>query len=262
MNWYKSKALGLIALMATLTAVGGGAPFSFGYRSLGVDTYASGEPVRDGECYALVWMANNNEFAGFNRDGSLVDAEKNAVVHVRSLAENGRCPPVNFIVDDDFRISHANGEYRVVVLDTRCASGAPAELAEGNELRRVNGWGWAKVAQVATKNLGFGANQGGTAVSGGCAGTAAKMPVNCRKPVITSFSFDKDGNAVVECASTEQYLTYRLAMGDTPDQVGEATGADSKDGSGNAEPVRFVIRKSELNGAASGFVRVKAATEL
>lgn len=256
MKMYRSITCGLIVLAAALTAVCDDLPY--GYRSLGIDTYASGEPVRDGECYALVWVRNGFEFSGYNRDGALVDAVNNAEVFVRAIAVDGQCPPVNFLVPEAFAAAHADGSYTVVVLDTRAANGAPAGLTDAGALSRVNGWGRANVRRdEAVKSSGMVALKA-AAPLGSQISNAAKIPATCRQPVITGLSFDAAGNAVVECAATEGYMSYRLAAGETPARVGDVVGADRQDGSGTAEKVRLTFPRDEINGASAAFFRVES----
>lgn len=246
------------ALILAMTAMGADLPF--GYHSIGVDTYASGEPVVDGECYALVWAKDSVGFSGFNRDGTLVDAENNAIVFVCPLAANGMCPPVNFVIPESFTKSHVNGSYKVVVLDTRKAGGQLAGLDENGQLWRVNGWGWAKIKKddASRRMLMMSASSFG----GSLVDTVAKTPASCRRPQITSFAFDAEGNAVVEVNQTERYYSYRLATGGTPATVGESNGADVQDGNGTAAKIRLVLKKGEMKSGSAGFMRVDAVPEL
>lgn len=245
-----------MVLAAALTAVGDDLPH--GYRSLGIDTYASGEPVRDGECYALVWVRNGFDFAGYCRNGALVDAANNAQVMVRAIAVGGQCPPVNFLVPEAFASAHADGSYTVVVLDTRAANGVPAGLNAAGTLSRVNGWGRANVRRDETVSSSGKVALKAASVLGSQISNAAKVPATCRQPVITGLSFDAAGNAVVECEATEDYMSYRLAAGETPAAVGAVVGQERCDGSGTAEKVRLTFSRDEINGSSAAFFRVES----
>ena len=229
-----------------------------GYHSVGVDTYGDGvTPVVDGECYALVWTATDHTFMGFKADGTLVDEENNGVVYLRSMAKNGKCPPVAFIVPRSYRDAHPEGEYRVVVLDTRSAQGVLAGLDANGTLRRVNGWGWAK-GKVTRKDKIARYFNPAAIPAGAHVGTASTMPKNRRRPRITNFSFDADGNAVIEFKGSERYLSYRVSKGRSPASIGEEKGSNLKEGAGDdATPVRIVIPKSELS-ADHGFFGIDA----
>lgn len=213
-----------------------------GYHSIGIDTYADRKtPVRDGECYALVWIRDGFDFKGFKADGSLVDGVNNAIARVAPLAKAGRCPPACFIVGTDFTSEHKNGTYKVVVLDTRCAQvGLLGVDAEGR-LRRVNGWGWAKV-QAAQNGLQFAS----ISLKGAVAGTASEMPEGCRTPVIVGFDRLPGGGAKVRFTGSDTYNTYRLALGSTPITVGENHGTEEVDGCDAPGTATLTIQECEL----------------
>ena len=40
------------------------------FSTPGIDRYADGSVVADGECYAHAWSPNGSVFAGFNADGT------------------------------------------------------------------------------------------------------------------------------------------------------------------------------------------------
>lgn len=218
----------------------------FGYHSVGIDTYADRKtPVRDGECYALVWIRDGFDFKGFKVDGSLVDGVNNAIAHVAPLASEGRCPPACFIVGAAFTSAHKNGTYKVVVLDTRCAQvGLLGVDAEGR-LRRVNGWGWAKVKiqeQATKKSL----QSVAVSVIGSVTETASEMPEGCRTPVIVGFDRLPGGGARVRFTDSETYNTYCLALGSTLVTVGENHGIEVVDGCGASGTATLTVQADEL----------------
>ena len=51
------------------------------------DCYADGQPVMDGECYALVW-SKDGVFEGLKADGSAIDPE-DRILLVAPMARNG-----------------------------------------------------------------------------------------------------------------------------------------------------------------------------
>lgn len=227
-----------------------------GYHSTGIDTYADNTPVIDGECYALVWTRDGNEFAGFRADGSLIDAENNGVVHIRALARDGKCPPVNFVVSEDYRMKHPGGTYRVIVLDTRGTKSTLAGLDENGQLIRVNGWGWAKVGRddMLAKAKLF-ASSGS---SGAVIGNAALLPADVVNPRITSIRINAKGDAELEFVDSRRYLSYRVAGGETPDSVGEKKGEDVVEGAADGKtPVSIKVMNSDAK-EKSAFFRIEA----
>ena len=232
-----------------------------GYHSIGIDTYADNTQVIDGECYALVWMREGFDFVGFRADGSLIDAENNDIVHIRALAKDGKCPPVNFVVSERYRAKHPGGSYRVVVLDTRATGSALAGLDAGGRLTRVNGWGLAKVQREDTAVLARALGAACPPQTGSRITTAAKIPEDCRRPRITAFSRGADGSFQLEFTGSERYLTYRVAEGGTIGSVGEAKGENLAEGTGDDEkPVKIAVPES-VRTPERAFYRVEAKTD-
>ena len=260
-NVNMKRILTIVMIAIGLAAFADYADLPFGYHSVGFDTYGDGKThVLDGECYALVWMASDCDFAGFESDGTLVDAEGNAVVYVRSLAEGGKCPPVDFIVKPEFTKSHPAGTYRVVVLDTRVTESSLAGLNDDCSLRRVNGWGWAKGAlsrrDKVRRMLGVPASVGGALTD-----IASRLPADCGNLKITGFSFDEKGNAVVTVRGTKNFLSYRVTKGETPTSVGEEKGKNLVPGANDEDvEVQIVIPPEELDPTA-GFFGAEAKTD-
>ena len=105
------------------------------------DCYADGQPVMDGECYALVW-SKDGVFEGLKADGSAIDPE-DRILLVAPMARGGHCPEIVFQVSADLASQLAKGQYGVVLLDTRvnkAGSVAPRGFS-GGHLSLVNGFG-------------------------------------------------------------------------------------------------------------------------
>ena len=229
-----------------------------GYHSTGTDFYADNTPVIDGECYALVWTRDGNDFAGFRADGSLIDANNNAIVHIRALAKDGKCPPVNFVVSEDYRAKHPGGTYRVIVLDTRGTKSTLAGLDENGQLIRVNGWGWAKVGRDDTLSKAKLLASSGSS-SGAVIGNAALLPADVVNPRITSIRINAKGDAELEFVDSRRYLSYRVGKGQTVGSVGETKGDDLVEGAADDKtPVCIKVSKSELKEKDSAFFRIEA----
>lgn len=258
------KILTSVMMLIGLVACADYADMPFGYHSVGVDTYGDGvTPVLDGECYALVWIASECEFAGFKYDGSLVDPINNDIVsdddfyYICPCAQGGKCPPLAFIVKEAYRNAHKNGSYRVVVLDTRVTPTTLAGLNDDGTLRRVNGWGWANVKRddaVQAKKLSVAIGN----FFGAATDQAAQRPADSCDPVITSFSFNEAGDAVVKFKCTKSYYSYLLEVGATPESVGEEKGEDLVEGAADEETECTIVIPKENLPEGGAFFRVGA----
>ena len=88
------------------------------FHTNGPDKYADGTTVVDGEIYALVWTPTGSTLAGFNADGTAIAPSKVALK--APIAKGGKCPPVQFQLDEEFaRVNYPNGTWAVCLLDTR-----------------------------------------------------------------------------------------------------------------------------------------------
>ena len=253
------KILIVIMIMIGLVGYADFSDLPFGYHSVDIDTYGDGTTVLDGECYALVWMASDCDFAGFKYDGSLVDVENNAIVYVRSLAEGGKCPPVDFIVKSSFSTNHLAGTYRVVLLDTRKTKDTLAGLNDDCSLRRVNGWGWAKGSLLRKDHV----NQlMGAALSfGAMTDIPSLLPADCGKLRITNFSVDGDGNVVVTIRGTKSYFSYRLLKGETPTTVGDEKSDTLVPGANDEEEEVQLVIQNDKKDSPSAFFSAEAKTD-
>lgn len=227
------------------------ADLPIGYHSSGRDFYRDGTPVLDGECYALVWLREGVEFAGFQRDGQLVDAANAELVFVEPLAENGRCPPVNFAVPADFAQDHKKGLYRVVLLDTRRANGEVGGLDENGRLWRVKSWGWANVKEDDAKS-----SRRSFASVGAFADILAQMPKDLTNPVITSIRVTDDV-VTVGVKKTRRYIDYRLAAGTDPAAVNTAAGEPVEGAAGDCDTLELTVRRQDLANPEGTFFGVR-----
>ena len=100
------------------------------FSTPGVDTYADGTAVKDGECYALVW-SKDGVFEGIDVNGKPLDAN-DRVVLVAPVAKDGKCPALIYQVDADVAATLAGGQYGVYLLDTR-RTAATGEAVVGLE---------------------------------------------------------------------------------------------------------------------------------
>jgi hypothetical protein len=125
---------------------------SFSTNGAEPDRYADGEVVMNGECYALVW-SSDGVFEGLNADGTPIDPN-DRVVLVAPVAKNGHCPEVTFQIDAAEAEQQKNGQYGVLLLDTRVnVNGVVSPRGiSGGSLSMVNGYGAVAEGQKITSS--------------------------------------------------------------------------------------------------------------
>ena len=86
-----NKYIALIGALLCATLFGAADDMVLSFSTPGVDRYADGRRVKDGESYALVWTAEGAEFKGLTSACEPV-AETDRIVMVAPLAKGGKCP--------------------------------------------------------------------------------------------------------------------------------------------------------------------------
>lgn len=127
MKFMKLCAFSAITLMASF-AFADANNLVISFSTVGIDHYADGQQVLDGERYALVWTPNET-FGGFTADGKAVNSS-DRVVCVARLAKNGRCGATLFNVDSATSAQLVGGKYSVYLLDTRTSKTALSDKLE------------------------------------------------------------------------------------------------------------------------------------
>ena len=129
------KIMMMLTAAVGLAAMAGQDNLLMKFSTVGPDTYADGKtPVADGEFYALVWVKAGAAFAGFNADGTVVDAENSALICAVPYAENGRCPETVLEIDRVLADAYAGaGAFELHVMDTRRRRQAEGETRRGRE---------------------------------------------------------------------------------------------------------------------------------
>lgn len=187
------------------------------FSTPGPDTYADGKtPVEDGECYALVWVKKGATFAGFSADGSVVDAEGNAVICIVPFAEGGRCPLTTVEIDRVLADAYAgSGSFELHVLDTRDAEGKP----KGEASLGVNASGAAQTFSLAVDSTGkVVQDQTVAAKKATLAATATALPPSIPQPKITNIKVE-NGVVTLTVKGTSSLLRYGVKSGDTPNDL-------------------------------------------
>ena len=211
-----------LLLAAALALSAGSAPAGvndlvLAFSTPGVDRYADGSPVLDGECYALVWSPAGQAFAGFHADGTAA-SPADRVVLAAPLALDGRCRDCLFQVPADEAAALKGGTWSVCLVDTRTAAGVPAG-AENGVPKRVNRWavveGGVKVADASALVGGSTGKPAARGMGGGVrATTLSEVPASTPAPVITAMEV-ADGVAAFAVADTVSYLTYTVESSET-----------------------------------------------
>ena len=211
------------------------------FSSSGVDRYADGTPVPDGECYALVWSPAGRAFAGFNADGTAASPE-DRVVLAAPLALDGRCRDCLFQVPAEEAAPLEGGTWSVCLVDTRTAAGVPAGVGENGLPKRVNRWAAVEggVQVAGASRAGVPAGRRSLAKGGDDAGvraeTLSEVPESASKPVITAMEVTGDV-AAFAVADTVPYLTYTVESSETLGDFSKDKYADKVDGNAGAEIV-------------------------
>ena len=211
----KKMLLTAITAGFALAAMAGQDNLLMKFSTPGPDTYADGvTQVADGEFYALVWVKTGAAFAGFNADGTVVDAENSALICAVPYAENGHCPETVLEMDRVLADAYAGaGSFELHVLDTRDAEGQPkAAIASG-----VNASG-----ETAKFSLSAGSSAGEvkavSAKTGTLAATASALPASIPQPKITSIKVE-GGMVKLTVKGTSKLLRYGVKSGDEPSDL-------------------------------------------
>lgn len=252
----KNLLLMAAVLMTSLTFGAAQNDLRLMFWSNGPDKYQDGSVVADGEMYALVWVKDGAEFAGFKADGSLAGDGAAELLACGPWALNGGCRPVLHLIAADDAPKYADGSYRLVVLDTRNADGtvsAPAHDADGKVVLTVVN-GSQSVAETAGRVAGLSADL--KSASGILIDAPSAVPADAPRPQITGLEMvTVNGQRMMRLTvrNTVPYLRYKAAAVDVGSAAAvEATGAPVNGADGDDREVEVLI-PAEGN---SGFYKV------
>ncbi len=233
--------------VATLSRADGYGDKILRFSTTGIDRYADGAIVSDGECYALVWSPAGRTFSGFNADGTAASAQ-DRVVLAGPLALDGRCRDSIFQISADTYVALEGGEWAVCLVDTRSMNGVPAGVRDGLPLR-VNRWGIVNggvsiepvSASALTPTVGTAAPKDATGAlttsAGGVRATnLSTVPSDAQSPTITAMDIS-DGIVTLSVADTVPYLTYTIESGPRLSLFAIDGQADKVDGDASSEIV-------------------------
>ena len=222
------------------------------FSASGIDRYADGSVVVDGECYALVWSPKGSAFAGFNADGTVVSPDDRLVL-ATPLAKDGKCRDAIFQVPDAEYAELEGGEWAVCLVDTRMGNGIPAGVVDGRPVR-VNRWGLAQsgvTVEEASKMSASASSQKRLASAGGArsgtsgvrANTLSAVPPNLKPPRITALEI-ADGEVLLAVEDTVPYLSYTIKSGAEPGNLTTDYFADVVDGDDGGEIVVGTVKSA------------------
>ena len=226
-----SMVLALAAAFAASAAVN---DVRLTFYTKGPDAYKDGTTVRDGEFYALVWVAKDAAFQGFNADGTLVAKEGNELIAAVPFAENGHLAFCAKLVAAADMARYEGGTFELVMLDTRNADGTvSAAKRVGDtgawELAAVNGY--QPIASVTPQAAAL-----STALNIASPiriSLTSEIPEGTPQPVITGMTRREGANGremVIRVKGTAAYLRYTAAAVG----LGGTAGAPSRQDEGTA----------------------------
>ena len=239
------KTAGLLAVAAVVTC----SACAFGsmqdklarFSTPGLDRYADGSIVRDGECYALVWSPAGTLFSGFNADGTAASPNDHVVL-AGALALGGRCRDAVFQIPAAEYEALKGGEWAVCLVDTRNLAGVPTGTQNGKPLR-VNRWGiisgGVEITDASSAKPRLAAANGGrgaTALPASVvrANRLSAVPPNLLPPRITDMEIGND-EVWLAVAGTVPYLDYTIISGEKPNDLKPDYFSEVVEGDGRSE---------------------------
>lgn len=248
--------------LVAFSAVAGSQDFLFKCSTSGVDTYADGTRVVDGECYALVYTEKGGTFQGFQADGRARDSMMSYVALAGTVARNGRCPPTLFQVLEENAAARTNGVWELFLLDTRAASGKPAGMSADGRLQRVNAWRRVNGRILAKRGTltapGAFEEVAADASPARLMGGTGVPPVDAPKPRITGIRVE-GGTVKLTVADTVPYMTYDVKGAATPRGWGRDAlrmAREPKDGRADGTITLEVVPRKDADATQARFFKV------
>jgi len=220
------------------------------FQTTGPDRYEDGTPALPGECYALVWTDDDNDFDGFNVDGTCKDPNDKIVIVMPWATEKSSFPATMFNIATNSEYI-ASGKLELYLLDTRKYVDGVAKVSgvdANGKLVFVNAA--SKINEAVTVNTGATAPSSTTAAEG-TVGTAqaSALPDGIKAPKIDKFEFvtlnDKD-YVKLTVSDTDGRVNYAIQGGDSVAVDGK-TGSDVKTGVGGSGVITLLYEKGKAN---------------
>lgn len=216
------------------------------FSTQGDETYADGTPIADGECYALVWSANET-FGGIDANGNAKVAG-DQVLYIGAFAKGG-CQTVVFQIAEGYK-GIKGGSFDIWLLDTRVFENGEVKSIGKNKDGSVLVTHAAKATEASVKVAsgvapatvgGIGAVVAGPTVD--LAGVAA--------PKITQFAIDGD-YVVLELDGTLPGVNYSAVGSNTP---GFDNPSEGKPSTATGDKIIVVMPKTGDKGFFKGITK-------
>ena len=204
-----NKNLVLLAAMSAMSAFGAANDTLITFSTPGVDTYADGTRVLDGECYALVWTKDGSSFGGISAAGEMLSADDRLVL-VAPVAKGGRCPANVLEIAAAAAPKFEGGKFGLYLLDTR------VRQADGKVALAPFENGFPKVVNAAG-DAGAGSVDAAGALSATGAVSLGKVGVQSeiQAPKITSIRIE-GANVTLEVEGMSPAADYFVVPGSAP----------------------------------------------
>ncbi len=206
------KRLSLIAACMMVSASFAGFERTIFCSTTGPDYYKDGvTQAVDGEVYALVWTADG---ATFSMDAAGNVSEGSKVIKMVSIAKDGKCPPVLFVLTGE-NADITGGTFSLYLLDTRSKAEDGTEkvaMFADNKIVVCNSYEKLGSGVKISDSLALGAEdaaKGGTSASG-------TPPPPVENPAKISGITVKNGQVYVEIENAIPSIRYAISAGKTP----------------------------------------------
>ena len=219
-----NKLVLIVGIMFTAVAFGAANDMVLSFSTSGVDRYADGSRVREGESYALVWTARNAEFGGFT-DGCRPVKDTDRLVMVAPLAKRGRCPVTVIEIAAAEAAQYEGGTFALYLLDTR-VKGADGKVTLAAYVNGLPG--------VVNSAGASGANAGDVAAVKGVAGAMSSagavrlgevgVYTEIESPVITGIKIE-GATIKLEVKGMSEAADYFVVPGSAPGAFAPAMNA-------------------------------------
>lgn len=207
-------AIAIVLAAASLSAVAEQNDPLVHFSTVGVDKYADGTTILDGERYALVWSEPGVTEVTFFADGT---TRGGVIVQVLPGGLNGKCRRCLYEINVNRMSEFVGGAWWFYILDTRQwdEDGNVTLCAKTDDGFPVliNAAGRVEASQVFPKEL--------TAVRAvscpaATAATPSAVPEGTANPVVADIRID-GAEVCVSATNTVPYIQYTLLSSDAPD---------------------------------------------
>ena len=246
-----NKALFGLCLLSAAVSFGGVNNKVIAFSTQGEDKYADGTRVLDGEYYALVWTKNGATFEGIDTSGKIVGDEKeNAILLKAPVAKDGRCPFIQFEIDETYYAEHGlgGGTLAVYLLDTRkFKADADGVLVKKDGKFEVESWGHEENPVNGYGNTGaaIDVRAGAASADVGAAVAATDSSVVTEGGNARFTKIEQKGEYVyLHIDDTVPTVRYQFAAGDAPDALNKDLGQRY----GTSGRKMIIVRKAKAGG--------------